>query len=241
MAAILDVQKSLCIAFLTISDQCHNFYFCEVFLQNGCRRPFWMSENHLWSHFWPLQIKTQLKFWLPSAILDVRNSLWITFLAILDQYRFLFIFYFFTKWLWITFLAILDQYRFWNFLQNGCRWPFWMSEKHFSISFLSISHRYATLIFVEFFEKWLTSAILDVRISLLIAFLAISDRYATLTFFEPNKNGWRRPFWMSEIHFRSHFWPFQIDRPFWISEIHFRSQFWPFQIHTELLFFFLNC
>ena len=33
---------------------------------------------------------------------------------------------------------------------------------------------------------------------------------------------------MSEIHFRSHFWPFQIDRPFWISEIHFRSQFWPY-------------
>ena len=25
--------------------------------------------------------------WLPSAILDFRNSLWITFLAILDQYR----------------------------------------------------------------------------------------------------------------------------------------------------------
>ena len=49
---------------------------------------------------------------------------------------------------------------------------------------------------------------------------------------------------MSEIHFRSHFWPFQIDRPFWISEIHkknfrrpfwmlenhFGSHFWPFQI-----------
>ena len=36
---------------------------------------------------------------------------------------------------WITFLAILDQYRFfkffWNFLQKGCRWPFWMSENHF--------------------------------------------------------------------------------------------------------------
>ena len=44
------------------------------------------------------------------------------------------------------------------------------------------------------------------------------------------QTGWRRSFWMSEIHFRSHFWPFQIDRPFWICEIHFRSQFWPFQI-----------
>ena len=52
-----NAQKSLCIAFLTISDQYHNFYFCEVFL-------------------------------------DVRKSLWITSLAILDQYRFLFLFIF---------------------------------------------------------------------------------------------------------------------------------------------------
>ena len=52
------------------------------------------------------------------------------------------------------------------------------------------------------------------------------------------QNGCRRPFWMSEIHFRSHFWPFQIDRPFWISEIHFRWHFWLFQIHTELYLFF---
>ena len=37
--------------YLTISDQYHNFYFCEVFLQNGCRRPFWMSKNHFRSHF----------------------------------------------------------------------------------------------------------------------------------------------------------------------------------------------
>ena len=122
--AILDVKISLCIAFLTISDQYHNFYFVNLVykmaagghfgcpkitfgrisgnfrsirnfffkLQNGRRRPSWMSEIHFRSHFWPFQIDTQLcyflKFltkWLPSAILDVRNSLWITFLAILDQ------------------------------------------------------------------------------------------------------------------------------------------------------------
>ena len=51
---------------------------------------------------------------------------------------------------------------------------------------------------------------------------------------------------MSENHFGSHFWPFQIDRPFWMSEIHFwflflwrpfwtsekhfGSHFWQFQI-----------
>ena len=95
-------------------------FFC-IFLQNGCRPPFWMSENHFRSHIWPFQINTKLFFyfftkWLPSDILDVRNSLWITFLTILDQYRF---FYFF----------------FILFLQNGCRWPFWMSENHFRSHF----------------------------------------------------------------------------------------------------------
>ena len=57
-------------------------------------------------------------------------------------------------------------------------------------------------------------------------FLTISDRYGIFLFFEN--------FLMSEIHFRSHFWPFHINRPFWMSEIHFRSHFWPFQIDTEL-------
>ena len=107
------------------------------------------------------------------------------------------------------------------------------------------------------------SAILDVRNSLSIAFLATSDRYATLIFLEiidkmaavghigcpkftfdrisghfrsiQNFIGFfRRPFWMSENHFRSHFWPFLIDRPYWMSKIHFRWHFWPFQIHTDL-------
>ena len=50
-----------------------------------------MSENHFQSHFWPFQIFTK---WLPSAILDVRNSLWIRFLAILYQYRFFFDFFY---------------------------------------------------------------------------------------------------------------------------------------------------
>ena len=86
LAAILDVQNSLSMVFLAISDQ------YETFLQNGRRRPFWMSEIHLWSHFWPFQIDMQLnvwKFltkWLPSTILDVRNSLSIAFLAILVKY-----------------------------------------------------------------------------------------------------------------------------------------------------------
>ena len=55
--AILDVQKSLCIAFLTISDQYHKFYFCDFFYKMA-----------------------------PAAILDVQNSLSITFLSISDRY-----------------------------------------------------------------------------------------------------------------------------------------------------------
>ena len=61
--------------------------------------------------------------------------------------------------------------------------------------------------------KWPLSAILDVRKSLLITFLAISDRYGTLFF--------RRPFWMSANHFRSHFWPFQIDTELFCFGGHF--------------------
>ena len=91
--------------------------------------------------------------------------------------------------------------------------------------------------FVNVFKKWPPIAILDAQRSLLtisdqyhnfyfcefclqnfgcpklisIAFLAISDRYATFFFWNFRHNGCRRPFWMSEIHSRSHFWPFQID------------------------------
>ena len=34
------------------------------FVQNGCRRPFWMSEIHFRSHFWPFQIDTQFIYFL---------------------------------------------------------------------------------------------------------------------------------------------------------------------------------
>ena len=114
--------------------------------------------------------------WLPSAILDVRNSLSIAFLDILDQYATLIFVKILTKWLpsaildvrnslSIASLAILDQYGilffFGNFLQNGCRHPFW-----------------------KFFTKWPPAPILDVWNSLSIAFLAILDRYRTLFFLE---------------------------------------------------------
>ena len=121
------------------------------------------SEIHFRSHFWPFQIDTQLYFvwklltkWLPSAILDVRNSLSITFLAILDQY--------------------------------------------------------ATFFVWKCFTKWLPSAIFGYLKFISFAFLANLDKYGFFIFFEKLlQNGRRRPFWKSEIHFLSHFWPFQID------------------------------
>ena len=57
--AILDIQKSLCIAFLIISNLYHNIYFCDFFTK-----------------------------WILAALLDVRKSLSGAFLAISDQYNF---------------------------------------------------------------------------------------------------------------------------------------------------------
>ena len=92
----------------------------------------------------------------------------------------------------------------------------------------------------------------DDRKSLSITFLAISYQYATLIFFLNSQNGCRRPFWMTENHFRMHFSPFQINTQlfclklffilevqfgaFWMTEYHFRSHFSPFQINTQLFF-----
>ena len=195
----------------------HNFFFW-IFWQNGCRRPFWMSENHFRYHFYPFHIITQLKFflkfltkWLTSAILDVRISLSIAFLAMLDRYATFIFFEIFDKMADIghfgcpkfTFDRISGHFRsicnlkfFGNFWQNGCRRPFWMSEINFRSHFWPFQ--------------------ID------------------------------RPFWMSEIHFRCHFWPFQIHtelnffwqngrwRPLWMSANNFRLHFWPFQIDTQL-------
>ena len=193
-----------------------NFYFCNFFSQNGCRRPFWMTENHFWSHFSPFQINTQLFFftkWLPAAILDDRKSLLIAFLTISVQYTTFIFLISSTKWLPA---AILDD------------------RKSLSITFLAISDQYATFI-LFFFTKWLPAAILDDRKSLSNAFLAISDQYATFFFlklFFPAAilEVPFGPFWMTENHFRSHFSPFQINtqlfffqngrqRPFWKSDL----------------------
>ena len=87
-------------------------------------------------------------------------------------------------------------------------------RKSLLIAFLAISDQYSTLTFFILFTKWLPAAILDDRKSHSIAFLAISDQYATL-FLICSQNGCRRPFWMNENHFRSHFSPFQINAQLW--------------------------
>ena len=83
------------------------------------------------------------------------------------------------------------------------------------ITFDRISRHFRSIcnfyFFWFFFTKWLPAAILDDRKSLLIVFLAISYQYAT--FF--SQNSCRRPFWMTENHFRSHFSPFQINTQLW--------------------------
>ena len=133
-------------------------YFFLIF-QNGCRWPFWMSENHFRSHFYPFHIDTQLYLtkWLTSAILDVRISLSIAFLAISDRYATLFFLFFFG--------------------QNGWRQPFGCPK----FTFNCISGHFRSIcnfnFVLKFLTKWLPAAILDVRNSLSIAILAISDRY----------------------------------------------------------------
>ena len=132
-----------------------NFNFFGKIWQNGWHRPFWMSEFHFQSHFWPFQINTQLKFffkfltkWLTSAILDIWNSLSIAFLAISDRYRIFFSAAILDVWksLWIAFLAISD----WSAILDV--------RNSLSMTFLAISDPYGTLfIFLNFWQngRWL--------------------------------------------------------------------------------------
>ena len=118
--------------------------------------------------------------------------------------------------------------------------------------FKSICNFCFFVFFVFCFTKWLPAAILEDRKSLSIAFLVISNQYAiyillhkmaagghfgrpkitfdrisrhftlirNLYFF--SQNGCRRPFWMTEDHFRSHFSPFQINIQLYFLEFVFK-------------------
>ena len=72
------------------------FYKMAASAHFGCPK---ITFGRISGHFRSRQ-KFVLNFftkWLPSAILDVWNLLWITFLAILDQYRFFIFFKLFYK------------------------------------------------------------------------------------------------------------------------------------------------
>ena len=169
------------------------FLFCEVFLQNGCQRPFWMSENHFRSHFWPFQINTQLflNFFLQNGC---RRPFWMSknhfgshFWLFWINTDFFF-FYNFTKWLPVTILDV---------------------RKSLSISFLAISDRYPTLICFEIFDKMAAVGHFGCPKFTLDH---ISGHFRSIQiYFYFLQKGCRWPFWMSENHFRSHFYPFHID------------------------------
>ena len=157
LVAILDVQNSLSMVFLAISDQyetyffnlytkwpCPKFTFDRIsghfrsilnfflkFLQNGRRRPFWMSEIHFWLNFWPFQIDAQLLFFLvifdKMAVVGHFGCPKFTFDCISGNFRSIQIFFlkFFTKWPPADFFF---------------RRPFWKSENHFWLHFWSIGH-----------------------------------------------------------------------------------------------------
>ena len=249
-AAILYVRNSLLIAFLAILDQ-YIFIFFVNFWQNGCRRPFWMSEIHFRSHFWPFQINTklflqngrrrpfwiseinfrshfwpfqidmQLYFilffltkWLPSAILIVRNSLSIAFLAILDKYI---NFYFFIYYKMaagahfgcpkFTFDRISGHFRsIWNFFFFN-----------FDIM-VSVGH----FVCPKFTFYWISGHFRSIRNVIIFG-----------SFWQ---NGCCRPFWMSEIQFRSHFWPFKINTDFFVTFLQNgrRRTYWIFKNYFRL-------
>ena len=180
------------IAFLAVLDQYAAFLFLDIFLQNCCRRPFWMTKNHFWSHCSPFQINTQLFFsWniftkcLPETILDDRKSLLIPFLAISDKYAG---FHFFYKmaagghfgWPKITFDCISRHFN--SILNFVLIFFFKMAAGgHFGWPKITFDHIYH-------------------HFRLICSF-----------FFIFLQNGRRRPFWMTENHFWSHFSPFQIN------------------------------
>ena len=110
-----------------------------------------------------------------AAILDDRKSLSITFLSISDQCATFIFFEFFS--------------------QNGCQWPFWMTENHFQSHFspFQINTQF-------FFHKMATgghfglSKITFDYISHHIR--SIHNFFFKLFFFQ---NGRRRPFWKSDL------------------------------------------
>ena len=111
-------------------------------LQNGCRRPFWMSETHFRWHFGPFQINTKLffKVFYKMATGAHFGCPKFNFDRISGHFR-----------------SIHNFNLFLNFSQNGCRRPFWVSKNHFWSHFPAILDQYETPFFLIFY-KMITGA-----------------------------------------------------------------------------------
>ena len=140
--AILDDRKSLdriSRHFKSI----RNFNFLDFFPQNGCRRPFWMTENHFRSHFSPFQINTQLLFFSQNGCQRpfwmTENHFWSHFSPFQINTQLLFLNFFFTKWLPAAILEVPFG-------------PFWMTENHF-LSHFSPFQINIQLLFLIFFQN----------------------------------------------------------------------------------------
>ena len=190
----------ICLHFRSIN----NFFF-DFFSQNACRRPFWITENHFWSHLWPFQINTSISindFHQISSLVDILYD-WKLVVS-------------------IAFLAISDQYATLIFFTFPPR-PFWMTEHHFRLHFS---------LFRINTQLWPPVAILDDRKSRSIAFLNISDQYKIKIkcfhkIADAGHFGWPKiTFDCFSRHFRS---IRNLTWPFWMTENHFRLHFTPFQ------------
>ena len=108
----------------------HNF-----FLQNGCQRPSWMTENHFWSHFPPFQINIDFFFHKMAAggHFGWPKILSNAFLAISDQYGTFFLNFFFK-------MAAGGHF-------GSPTWAILDDRKSLSIAFLAISDKYTTFLF----------------------------------------------------------------------------------------------
>ena len=91
------------------------------------------------------------------------------------------------------------------FSQNGCWWPLWMSEIHFRLHFSQFQIKTQLSFFLL---KMAAGSHFGCP---KLFFVCISGHFRSkCNFHFFSQNGSRRPFWMSEIHFRLLFWPFQI-------------------------------
>ena len=223
--AILNVQKSL----ITISDQYHNIYFCD-FLQNGCRPPCsWMSKTHFRWHFWPFQNQYQTffsKYFYKMATGAHFGCPKFTFERISGHFRSICNFNFFLIFDKMTavdhisghFRSIRNKIIFLIFFYKMT------ASAHFGclkFTFNRISGHFRSIRnfnFLEIFDKMAAVGHFGCP---KFNFDSISGHFRSIRNFifiwKFWQNGCRRPLWMSEIHFRSHFWPFYFNTDFFFG------------------------